>query len=60
MADRHTRHRHAPLSLRLPEPDRAWLLEYAAESGRAVNAVLAEAVALHRKRIERLKRRIGA
>ena len=53
------RHKRAPLSLRLPQHDEAWLLAYAAEAGRPVNAIVAEAVALHRKRVERHRRKTG-
>ena len=44
------RHKHTPIRFRPPEADRLWLLEYAAKAGRAVNAVLAEALAEYRKR----------
>lgn len=49
MADRH---KHPPIRFRPPEPDRLWLMERAEETGRAVNAILAEALAEHRARIE--------
>lgn len=45
MADRH---KHTPVRFRPPEADRLWLLEYAAKTGRPVNAVLAEALAAYR------------
>jgi len=43
-----SQHKHPPIAFRPPEGDRAWLLEYAAATGRAVNAVLAEALAAYR------------
>jgi len=46
------RHKHTPIRFRPPEADRLWLLEYAAKAGRAVNAVLAEALAEYRARRE--------
>ena len=46
------RHKHSPIRFRPPEADRLWLLEYAAKAGRAVNAVLAEALAEYRERRE--------
>jgi hypothetical protein len=46
------RHKHSPVRFRPPEADRLWLLEYAAKMGRAVNAVLAEALAEYRARYE--------
>lgn len=49
MADRH---KHTPLRVRLPEPDREWLLAYAALVDKAVNAVIAEAVAEYRAQRE--------
>jgi hypothetical protein len=44
------RHKYAPIRFRPPEPDRLWLLEQAAKTGRPVNAVLAEALAEYRAR----------
>lgn len=49
-----SQHKHPPISLRLPETDRAWLLEYAEATGQPVNAVIAQAVAEYRKRQEGL------
>lgn len=46
------RHKHAPIRFRPPEADRLWLLAYAEETGRAVNAVLAEALAKYRSERE--------
>lgn len=43
-----SQHKHPPISVRLPEGDRAWLMEYAEATGRAVNSVLTEAVAEYR------------
>ncbi len=37
-------HKHPPIPFRPPEEDRARLLAYAQASGRAVNAILAEAL----------------
>ena len=45
-------HKHNPIPFRPPEDDRAWLLEHAEETARAVNAILAEALAAYRKRNE--------
>ena len=39
------RHKHTPIRFRPPEADRVRLLAYAAETGRAVNAIIAEALA---------------
>jgi hypothetical protein len=44
------RHKHTPIRFRPPEADRSWLLEFAAETGNAVNAVLAAALAEFRAR----------
>ena len=38
----------SPISFRAPAPDREWLLAYAQRTGRAVNAILAEALARFR------------
>jgi hypothetical protein len=46
------RHRQPPIPFRPPEADRAWLVEYAERASRAVNAVLAEALAEYRRRRE--------
>jgi hypothetical protein len=42
------RHKHGPISFRPTEGDRAWLHDYAAETGRPVRAVLKEALAEYR------------
>jgi hypothetical protein len=42
------RHKHPPIPLRLPEGDRAWLLDHAKQTGQPVNRVLAEALAEYR------------
>lgn len=47
-----SKHKHNPIPVRFPEADRAWLLAYAAATGRAVNAILAEALAQYRERTE--------
>ena len=49
------RHKHTPVRFRPPEADRLWLLQYAEHTGRAVNAILAEALAEYRARVESLK-----
>lgn len=46
------RHKHPAIAFRPPEHDRRWLAEYAESAGRPVNAVIAEALAAYRKRIE--------
>ena len=43
------RHKHKPLRFRPPETDLLWLLEHSAETGRAVNAVLSDALAAYRQ-----------
>jgi len=50
MPDRHKRH---PITLRLPEGDRAWLEEHARETGRPVRAILADALAAYRRALAR-------
>ena len=42
------RHKYKPVRFRPPESDRLWLVEHAATTGRAVNAVLADALAAYR------------
>ena len=49
MADRH---KHPPIPFRPPEGDRAWLLAYAKETGRPVNAILAAILSAYRQKIE--------
>ena len=46
-------HKHPNLSFRPPEGDRAWLLAYVERTGRPRNAVLADALAMYRKAVER-------
>jgi hypothetical protein len=41
-------HKYRPIPFRPPEGDRLWLAEYARRTGRAVNAIIAEAVAAYR------------
>ena len=36
--------KYNPIGFRPPEPDRIWLLTYAKRTGRAVNAILTEAL----------------
>ena len=47
-----SRHKHPPISLRLPESDRHWVLTYAKENDLAVNLVLALALAEFRAQRE--------
>ena len=42
------RHKYKPVRFRPPESDLLWLLEHSKASGRAVNAVLADALAQYR------------
>ena len=44
--------KYAPISFRPPETDRQWLMEYATQVSRPVNAILAEALAEYRARRE--------
>ena len=46
MADRH---KNPPIPFRPPDDDRAWLYQYAAATGQAINAILREALTLLRK-----------
>lgn len=46
------RHKHTPVRFRPPEPDRLWLLQLADKTGRAVNAILTEALSEYRSRRE--------
>jgi hypothetical protein len=48
-----SQHKHPPVSFRPPETDRLWLFTYAKTAGKAVNAVLAEALAAYRAEKER-------
>jgi hypothetical protein len=48
-----SKHKHPPISLRLPEADRFWLLSHAEASGRPVNAIVADAVAAYRAALAR-------
>lgn len=47
-----SQHKHAPIPFRPPEGDRAWLLQHAEWTGRAVNAVLTAALSEYRIRYE--------
>jgi hypothetical protein len=47
-----SQHKYPPVSVRLPEPDRRWLLEHAKTTGRPVNAVMVTAVAAYRKQTQ--------
>jgi len=42
------RHKRAPVRVRLREPDHIWLLEHATETGRPINAILADALTAYR------------
>ena len=44
-----SQHKFPPISLRLPEADRSWVLAEAERTGHAVNHILAEAVEEYRK-----------
>lgn len=46
------RHKHRPIPFRPPEGDRAWLLAYAKQAGRPVNAILAAALSMYRQETE--------
>ena len=46
------RHAQAPISIRPPKDDRAWLESYAKKTGRPVRAILVEALARERARQE--------
>ena len=48
-------HKHPPVSFRPPEADRAWLLDHAKATGKAVNAILTAALAAYRKQKEEWK-----
>lgn len=48
-----SQHKHPPISVRLPDGDRAWLLACAEREGRSVNSLLAEGVAALRAARER-------
>lgn len=45
-------HKHNSIPFRPPAGDRAWLLERAKQTGRAVNAILTEALREYRERAE--------
>jgi hypothetical protein len=47
MADRH---RDAPIAVRPPREDRAWLIEYARRIGKPVHRIVVEAIADYRSR----------
>jgi hypothetical protein len=47
------RHRANPIPFRPPAGEREWLTSYAERTGRAVNAILADALRLYRERAER-------
>jgi hypothetical protein len=44
------RHKHTPVRFRPPEADRTWLQDFAERTGRAVNAILTEALSQYRSR----------
>ena len=43
-----SQHKHPAITFRPPEADRGWLLAHAKATGRAVNAILREALAAYR------------
>ena len=45
-----SQHKHNPIPFRPPSPEREWLLRYAADTGRPVNAILTEALSEYRSR----------
>jgi hypothetical protein len=51
------RHKSNPIPFRPPEGDRSWLMEHAQRTGKAVNAILAAALAAYRERHEKEERR---
>jgi hypothetical protein len=50
MADRH---KSSPIPFRPPEADRVWLMAHAQRTGKAVNAILAAALAAYREHHEK-------
>jgi hypothetical protein len=51
------RHKSNPIPFRPPERDRAWLIKHAQRTGKAVNAILADALATYRERHEKDEQR---
>lgn len=51
-------HKHPNLSFRPPADDRAWLLAYVERTGRPRNAILAEALAQYRARVEASRKQV--
>ncbi len=49
-------HKYAPLRFRPPEAERLWLAAYAEQTGKAVNAILTEAVRRLRLEVEAAQR----
>jgi|GEM_PF-2547207 len=47
-----SQHKHKPVAYRPPADLRGWLLAYAAQTGRAVNAIITQALSEYRERIE--------
>jgi hypothetical protein len=52
-----SKHKHPPVSLRLPAADRAWLYAYAERTGQPVNRILTRLVAAERARDDARHRR---
>ncbi len=53
------RHRDGPLCFRpFTDSDREWLLAHAQHSGRSLNAILAEALAVYRQRVTKRSGRV--
>lgn len=46
------RHKSNPITFRPPPEDRSWLIEHASRTGKAVSAILADALAAYRARHE--------
>ena len=53
------KHKRQPISLRLPEDDENWLRARAAATGRAVNAIVADAVSRLRSQLSPDTRETG-
>lgn len=45
-----SQHKHPPIAFRPPEGDRLWLTGHAKQTGRPVNAILAQALSEYRQR----------
>lgn len=47
-----SQHKYPPLRFRPPEDDRIWLIDLAEKTGRAVNAILADALREYRHGVD--------